>query len=119
RAVFGEAIAWSAAGPQHGPATLTNGVEWYAVCAVFHQLPTTPPVPPSTPIGLEATSVASTRVALSWSPSSGSVAGYTVYRDGFAIGMTGPDATIFLDPAVTPSAAYTYSVDAFDLLNDH
>ena len=117
--VFGEDITWSAAGPQNGRATLTNAVEWYAVCAVFHQLPTTPPVPPSTPIGLEATSVASTRVALSWSPSSGSVAGYTVYRDGFAIGMTGPSTTIFLDPDVTPSAAYTYSVDAFDLLDDH
>src|SRR5436189_3728957 len=117
--VFGEDITWSAAGPQHGSATLTNAVEWYAVCAVFHQLPTTPPVPPSTPIGLEATSVASTRVALSWSPSSGSVAGYTVYRDGFVIGMTGPSTTIFLDPDVTPSAAYTYSVDAFDLLDDH
>src|SRR5207237_4326119 len=80
---------------------------------------TTPPVPPSTPIGLEATSVASTRVALSWSPSSGSVAGYTVYRDGFAIGMTGPDTTILLDPDVTPSTAYTYSVDAFELMHDH
>src|SRR5207253_357554 len=40
-------------------------------------------------------------------------------RDGFAIGMTRPDTTIFLDPDVTPSAAYTYSVDAFDLLDDH
>src|SRR5206468_283608 len=50
--VFGEDITWSAAGPQHGTATLTNAVEWYAVCAVFHQLPTTPPVPPSTPFGL-------------------------------------------------------------------
>jgi len=63
--------------------------------------------------------VASTRVGISWSPSSGSVAGYTVYRDGSAIGMTRPDTTIFLDPDVTPSAAYTYSVDAFDLLDDH
>ena len=116
---FEEDITWSAAGPQNGRATLTNAVEWYAVCAVFHQLPTTPPVPPSTPIGLEATSVASTRVGISWSPSSGSVAGYTVYRDGSAIGMTRPDTTIFLDPDVTPSAAYTYSVDAFDLLDDH
>src|SRR5439155_719971 len=34
-------------------------------------------------------------------------------------GMTGPDTTIFLDSDVTPSTAYTYSVDAFDLLNDH
>src|SRR5439155_12484454 len=94
---YEEDITSSAAGPQHGTATLTNVVEWYAVCAVFHAYPATPPVPPSTPAGLEATSVASTRVALSWSPSTGSVAGYTVYRNGVAIGMTGPDTTIFLD----------------------
>src|SRR5207244_9110076 len=116
---YEEDITASAAGPQHGTATLTNAVEWYAVCAVFHPLPTTAPVLPSTPTGLGATSVGSTRVGLSWSPSSGSVAGYTVYRDGSAIGMTGPDTTIFMDPDVTPAAAYTYSVDAFDLLNDH
>ena len=116
---FEEDITWSAAGPQHGTATLTNAVEWYAVCAVFHPYPATPPVPPSTPPGLEATSVASTRVGISWSPSSGSVAGYTVYRDGSAIAMTGPDTTVFLDPHATPSTDYTYSVDAFDLLNEH
>src|SRR5207244_10976873 len=107
------------AGPQNGRAHLTNAVECYPVCAALHQHPTTPPVPPSTPLGLEATSVASTRVALSWSPSSGSVAGYTVYRDGFAIGTTGPDTTTFLDPNVTRATTYTYSVDAFDLANDH
>src|SRR5207247_5985156 len=74
---------------------------------------------PAPPPGLEATSVAATRVALSWSPSTGSVAGYTVYRDGSAIGTTGPYTTTFLDPEVTASTTYTYSVDAFDLANDH
>src|SRR5439155_1360259 len=59
------------------------------------------------------------RVALSWSPSTGSVAGYTVYRDGTAIGTTGPDSTIFLDPDVLPATIHTYTVDAFDLANDH
>jgi len=63
--------------------------------------------------------VASTRVTLSWSPSTGSVAGYAVYRDGSAIGTAGPDSTIFLDRDVTPSTTHTYSVDAFDLANDH
>src|SRR5439155_15551622 len=72
-----------------------------------------------TPTGLEATSVASTRVALAWSPSTGSVAGYTVYRDASAIGTARPDTTTFLDPEVTPSTTYIYSVDAFDLANDH
>src|SRR5213078_1277488 len=117
--VYEEDITASAAGPQHGTATLGNAVEWYAVCAVFRPYPATPPVPPSTPSGLGTSSVASTRVALSWSPSSGSVAGYTVYRDGAVIGTTGPDTTLFLDRDVTPSTTHTYSVDAFDLANDH
>src|SRR5947207_1973299 len=116
---YEEDITASAAGPQHGTATFGNAVEWYAVCAAFHPYPATPPVPPSTPTGLGTTSVASTRVALSWSPSSGSVAGYTVYRDGSAIGTTGPDTTTFLDPNVTRANTYAYAVDAFDLANDH
>src|SRR5437879_11255427 len=118
-ASYVEDITSSAAGAQHGTATLGSGTDWYAVCAVFHPYPATPPVPPSTPTGLGATSVASTRVALSWSPSTGSVAGYTVYRDGSAIGTTRPDTTTFLDPDVTPSTSHAYSVDAFDLANDH
>src|SRR5881396_3496067 len=117
--VYEEDITVSAAGPQQGTATFGNAVEWYAVCAVFHAYPATPPVPPSTPSGLGTSSVASTRVALAWSPSTGSVAGYTVYRNGAAIGTTGPDTTIFLDGDVTPATTHTYAVDAFDLVNDH
>jgi len=116
---FEEDITSSAAGAQQGTAALGAATDWYAVCAVFRSYPATPPVPPSTPTGLAATSVASTRVALSWSPSSGSVAGYTVYRDGSAIGTTGPDTTTFLDPNVTRANTYAYSADAFDLANDH
>src|SRR5439155_653354 len=116
---YEEDITSSAAGGQQGTATLASATDWYAVCAVFHPLPATPPGAPSTPTGLETTSVASTRVALSWLPSNGSVAGYTVYRDDSAIGTTGPDATTFLDPDVAPSITHTYSVDAFDLANDH
>src|SRR5437667_11743899 len=116
---FEEDITSSAAGAQQGTAALGAATDWYAVCAVFNSYPATPPVPPSTPTGLEATSVASTRVALAWSPPSGSVAGYTVYRNGSPIGTTGPDTTIFLDWDLTPATTHTYSVDAFDLTNDH
>ena len=116
---FEEDITSSAAGGQHGTATLSSATDWYAVCAVFHPTPATPPVPPSTPTGLEATSAASTRVALSWSPSTGSVAGYTVYRDGAAIGTARPDTTTFMDADAAPSTTFMYSVDAFDLANDH
>src|SRR5438094_2027 len=114
-----EDLTSSAAGAQQGTATLGAADGWYAVCAVFHPVPSTPPVPPSAPAGLHATSVASTRAALSWSPSSGSVAGYTVYRNGSAIATTGPDTTTFLDPNVTRATTYAYAVDAFDLANDH
>src|SRR5947207_3145206 len=117
---FAEDITSSAAGAQHGTATLgSSSAEWYAVCAVFHPYPATPPTPPSTPTGLGATSVASTRVALSWLPSGGSVAGYAVSRDGSPIGTTRPDTTIFIDEDATPATTHTYSVDAFDLANDH
>src|SRR5881396_2332572 len=116
-AAFEEDIRSSAAGGQHGTATLSSVTDWYAVCAVFHPYPTTPPVPPSRPTGLRPTSVASTRVTLSWSPSTGSVAGYAVYRDGSAIGTTRPDTTTFVDENVTRVTTYTYSVDAFDLAN--
>src|SRR5205814_8134894 len=76
--------------------------------------------PPATPAGLAATSAASTRVTLSWSAfSTGSVAGYAVYRDGSPIGTTRPDTTVFVDQDATPSTTYTYTVDAFDLANDH
>jgi len=119
-ASFEEDITSSAAGAQDGTATLSSVTDWYAVCAVFHPYPATPPLPPSTPTGLAATSAASTRVTLAWSASStGSVAGYAVYRDGSPIGTTRPDTTVFVDQDVTPSTIYTYTVDAFDLANDH
>src|SRR5439155_4287140 len=118
-AAYEEDITSSAAGGQHGTATLSSATDWYAVCAVFHPAPATPPARPSTPTGLEATSVASTRVALSWSPSTGSVAGYTVHRGGTAIGTARPDTTTFLDADAAPSTTFTYAVDAFDLANDH
>src|SRR5207247_7607581 len=111
-AAFEEDITSSAAGAQQGTAALGAATDWYAVCAVFHSYPATPPVPPSTPTGLAATSVASTRVALSWSPSSGSVAGYTVYRDGSAIGTTGPDTTTVPDPNVAPAQPQSYAAHA-------
>src|SRR5437899_1869784 len=83
---YEEDIPSSAAGGQHGTATLASATDWYAVCAVFHSLPA-PSGPPSTPAGFEVTSVASTRVPLSWSPSTGSAAGHPLYRDGSPIAI--------------------------------
>src|SRR5436309_4889527 len=115
---YEEDITSSAEG-SHGAATLASATDWFVVCAVFHPRAARPTHAPSSPTGLEATSVASTRVAVSWSPSSGDLAGYTVYRDGSAIGTTRPDTTIFVDENVAPVTTYTYAVDAFDGGNDH
>src|SRR6184192_418069 len=126
---YEEDITSSAAGGQQGTGTLASATDWYAVCAVFHPLPATSSGAPSTPAGLTATSVASTRVTLSWSPSTGSVAGYTLYRDGSpiailflngaSIGRARPDPTTFVDEDVAPLSTYAYTVDAFDLADEH
>src|SRR5947208_2512784 len=67
--------------------------------------------------------------ALSWSPSTGSVAGYTLHRDGSpiailylngsSVGTARSDTTTYVDENVTPLTTYTYAVDAFDGANDH
>jgi chitodextrinase len=78
--------------------------------------------PPSVPAGLAATSVTSSSVSLKWNASSDNVGvtGYTVYRNGAQVGSTaGATATTFTDPSVSPSASYSYTVDAFDGSGNH
>ena len=104
-------ITSSAAGSQQGTATLSASTDWYAVAAAFKPFPANSTVP-TTPTGLSATSVASTRVALQWSASTGSVQGYTVYRNGTVIGST--PGTSLLDGGVVPGTSYTYTVAAFN-----
>lgn len=67
--------------------------------------------PPATPTGLTATSVTADAVGLAWNSVSGAN-GYTVYRDGAAIGT--PGTTSFVDGTVDPETAYDYTVDAFN-----
>jgi hypothetical protein len=47
------------------------------------------------------------------------VAGYTVYRNGAAVGTVGPAATSFLDIGVAAGTSYTYALDAFNLAGQH
>jgi hypothetical protein len=109
-------ITSSAAGGQQGTPTLSTSTDWYAVAATFQPLPANGSSP-STPTGLAATSAASSRVSLQWSASTGSVQGYTVFRNGTAVGAT--KATTFLDQTVAPATGYTYTVDAFNGANQH
>jgi chitodextrinase len=70
--------------------------------------------PPTAPTNLAATVVSSAEVDLSWTGSTSSigVAGYTVTRNGTAIG-TSPNTT-FNDTTVSAGTTYTYTVTAFD-----
>jgi hypothetical protein len=78
--------------------------------------------PPTVPTGLAATSVTANSVSLKWNKSTDNVGvtGYTVYRNGTAVGTTGgPAATTFTDVTAAPSTAYLYTVDAFDGSGNH
>ncbi len=114
-------ILSSAAGPQDGRATLGSATDWYAVAAAFRPASTGDTQPPTVPGGLHTTSVSSTSVSLAWSASTDNVGvtGYTVYRNGVAVGTTGPAVTSFTDGTVSAGSTYTYTVDAFDGAGNH
>jgi hypothetical protein len=69
---------------------------------------------PSDPSDLGTTAVTPQRVDLSWTSSSDDVGvtGYTIYRDGVALGTVG--GTMYSDESVTPGMTYDYAVDAVD-----
>jgi hypothetical protein len=75
--------------------------------------------PPTAPTNLTASTTAS--VALNWNPSTDNtgVAGYTVYRDGVAIGTTATGVLTYTDYFVDLGQTYTYTVDAFDSAGNH
>jgi chitodextrinase len=77
--------------------------------------------PPTVPAGLAATAVSPSEIDLSWTASSDNVGvtGYTVYRNGVALGTTGAGVTAWNDTAAAAATTYTYSVDAFDAAGNH
>jgi chitodextrinase len=70
---------------------------------------------PSTPAGLAAIPVSSSRVNLSWSASSDNVAvtGYRVYRNG-VFQLTLGNVTSYQVSGLAASTTYTFNVDAID-----
>jgi acid phosphatase type 7 len=76
-------------------------------------------VPPSVPSDVTASVASSGEVDLSWTPATDDigVAGYTIYRDGAPIGLSGGPA--YADTSVTANTAYAYTVDAFDDAGNH
>ncbi len=117
-----EDIQSSGAGAQDARATFSSSTDWYAVVATFHTSGSGNASPPSVPAGLKTTSVTASSVALSWTASTdtgGTLAGYTVYRNGTSIGTANATTTTFTDSTAQPSTTYSYTVDAFDTAGNH
>ncbi|MEV0809078.1 DNRLRE domain-containing protein [Micromonospora sp. NPDC050200] len=70
--------------------------------------------PPTVPTNLQASATEPNQVELSWGPATDdvAVAGYTVYRNGTALGTTA--GTTFADTTALSETSYTYTVSAFD-----
>jgi chitodextrinase len=73
----------------------------------------------TTPTGTQPTTVTTSSIGLSWSPSTDNTAvtGYTIYRGGTPIATT--TTTAYTDTAVAPNTTYTYALDAFDAAGNH
>lgn len=75
---------------------------------------------PSTPVGLTAQGVSNRTVNLRWATSTDAqtgVAGYTVYRNGAAVGTSSTLA--YSDTGLAAGTSYTYTVDAYDAAGNH
>jgi len=68
--------------------------------------------PPSVPTGLTAGAASSSEIDLSWNASTGSVAGYKIFRGGSQIGTS--TTTTFADMGLPASTSFTYTVAAYD-----
>src|SRR5712691_9026342 len=68
--------------------------------------------PPSVPTGLTAGAATSSEIDLSWNASTGSVAGYKIFRGGSQMGTS--TTTSFADTGLAASTTYSYAVAAFD-----
>ena len=117
-----EDIPSSAAGTQDARATFSSATDWYAVVATFHTFGSGNTTPPTVPAGLTDPTDTASSVGLSWNASTdstGTLAGYTVYRNGTSIGTANAGTNTFTDLTVQPSTTYSYTVDAFDTAGNH
>jgi chitodextrinase len=77
--------------------------------------------PPSVPGSVAAVLSGTNQVTVSWNASTDNVAvtGYTVYRNGSALGTVAAPAVSLVDGGVSPGGTYSYTVDAFDAAGNH
>lgn len=76
---------------------------------------------PTTPTQLAGAAASGTQVDLSWGSAQDDVAvvGYTIYRDGAAVGTVEAPTTSYSDQALDPNTTYDYQVDAYDAAGNH
>jgi hypothetical protein len=84
---------------------------------VYEYTVSTPPsdtIPPSTPTNLQAVTISTSQINLSWNVSTDNVGvtGYRIYRDGSQISTTAN--TTYQDTGLSPSTTYMYTVSAID-----
>jgi chitodextrinase len=87
---------------------------------------TTPAIPdtqaPTVPAGVTATvgpAVGEVDVAWSASTDNVGVTGYTIYRDGTALGTVSESTLTYADKTAVGLSTYSYTVDAFDAAGNH
>jgi chitodextrinase len=74
---------------------------------------------PTVPTGLAATAISSSRIGLSWSPSTDNVAvtGYRVYRNDVFLATLG-NVTTYESVGLSAATLYSYRVDAIDAVGN-
>lgn len=72
--------------------------------------------PPTAPTQLTAVGVTHSQVDLGWTASTDNdlVANYRVYRNGAFVAILASSSTTYQDTGLSPSATYSYNVDAID-----
>lgn len=107
--------------PTAGAYTLTAGTgnswDWMSVAVpylAYSGIVSSDTTAPSTPSGLSASALSSSRVSLTWSASTDDtgVAGYNIYRNGGQVGTSA--STSYTDTGLSASTLYSYTVSAYD-----
>lgn len=77
-------------------------------------------IPPTVPVIQTVTPIAATQIDITWFTSTDNVgvAGYQVWRDGSIIATTSTNVTFYADTGLVPETLYTYTISAFDAVDN-
>jgi chitodextrinase len=116
RAIVAADATLAAPGVQRADFALSAPTDWHAGTAVFRAASVSDTTPPDQPTGVTAIAPRNSPVQVGWLPASDDVGvvGYTVYRDGVALGDTGEGQLSFIDKTAAHATSYAYTVLAYD-----